>query len=229
MMHLIRGGAAAILLSGLVTAQAAEPSSGTLTLDSGPIEFSQGPNVGANPTVDVEVLAGVAHMCVDVLLPCDSFALTIDLPDDIGSAFPSALVRMLFTSDDPSGTGSEDYDIYLFDADGNQVNDSVNAGMPESMAELAEGGVTEYRIEVAYYTALGSTYTGKIELDLGAPAPGVDPDEYLADNSVLGSLLRPNQESEARNAYTERRSAAGGLGIAGLLIIFAAAVRRRFV
>ena len=55
-------------------AQAADPESGTLTLESGPIEYSQGPNVGVNLTPTT------APMCVDLVLPCDSFALTVDLP-----------------------------------------------------------------------------------------------------------------------------------------------------
>lgn len=199
---------------------AAEPSSGTLTIDSGPIEFSQGPNVGVNPTP-----AGGAPMCLDPVPVCDHFDLTIDLPENIGEVFPSAIVRMQFTWDDITGAGVEDYDIYLYDADGNLVGDAATAGQPESISMLAEGGVADFTFDIIYFAVLGSTYTGVVELELGEPAPGADVDQFFEDNSVLARVLTP--DAEPRTDYVERRSAAGGLGLLGLLVAAAGLRRRR--
>ncbi len=226
-----RGRLAAAGLCALMASQgalAADPSEGTLTLESGPIEFSSGPNVGVNVTPQVEAT------CMDVLLPCDHFDLTIDLPEDIGDYFPSALIRMVFSWDDPAGAGAEDYDIYMYDAAGNEVNSAASANNPEVMTQLALGGVFEYSFDIVYFSVLGSTYTGKITLDLGEPAEGVDTEEFFMQNSLLARAWSPvagdssESEQESRSASVDRRSAGGALG-GGLLVVALAGLlgRRR--
>ncbi len=224
---------AALGLGLAVSAQAATPESGTLTLDSGPIEFSGGPNVGWNVTPQV------GATCMDPLLPCDHFALTVDLPDNLVEYFPAALVKMIFTWDDPAGAGAEDYDIYLYDAAGNEANSAATGSMPEVMTQLANGGVEEFQIDIVYFLTLGSTYTGKVELDLGEPAEGVDTDEFFMQNSVLGHALQNpatqelnetvnGEEADSRSdSYVERRSASGSFGGAMLLLGLLGLARRR--
>lgn len=226
-----RTGLLATAAAGIVFATgayAAEPSEGTLTLDSGPVEFSNGPNVGVNVTPQVD------PVCLDVLLPCDHFDLTIDLPEDIADFFPGALIRMTFNWDDPSGAGAEDYDIYLYDADGNQVNSAASASKPEVMTQLALGGVLDYRFDIVYFSVLGSTYTGKVVLDLGEPAEGVDVEEFFAANSVLRAALNSvngsddeSEDAQARSDYASRRAAGGALGGGLLLLVGLVALRRR--
>ena len=227
---------AALALLTSTAAQAATPDSGTLTLESGPIEFSEGPNFGVNLTPQTG-----SPECVDTVLPCDHFSLTVDLPDNTVEFFPGALIRMVFTWDDPLGGGAEDYDIYLRDAGGNQVNSAATGSQPEVMVQLANGGVEEYTIDVVFFSVTGSTYTGRIELDLGEPADGKDPDDFFSENNVFGHLLQnqvteavaqatgeDEQDAEARDSsYVQRRSASGALGLGSLILGLLILVRRR--
>lgn len=203
-------------------APAAVPESGTLTLESGPIEYSQGPNVGVNPTPTT------TPMCVELALPCDSFALTVDLPENLAEVFPSAVVRMVFDWDDPAGAGVEDYDIYLYDEAGNEINSAATGNRPEVMTILAMGGLTHYTIDAVYFTVVGSTYTGRIELILGEPAEDADVEEFLMNNSILAEALGLNGgEEEPRSASMQRRSGSGALGLGLLLASLGGLILRR--
>ena len=224
--------ATAMLLAPMA-AQAADPESGTLTLDTRKIEFSEGPNVGYNVT------PLVGPECIDTVLPCDHFALTVDLPDDLVEFFPAALVKITVGWDDPAGAGAEDYDLYLYDEGGNEVNSSPTGANPEVMAQLANGGVENYTLDIVYFSNLGSTYQGVVELDLGEPAEGKDPEdleEFFMQNSLLGHVwnnqLTGNQgqqtEADSRgNSSVERRSASGSLGLGVLMLGLLGLSRRR--
>ncbi len=210
-----------LIFSGL--GLAATPESGTLTIDSGPVEFGNGPNVGVNVTP-----AGTGPECIDVVLPCDHFALTIDLPENIADVFPTALVRMSFGWDDLTGAGVEDYDIYLYDADGNELNSAATSGNPEVMVQLAQGGVREFRIDIIYFAVVGSNYTGTIELDLGEPADGADVDEFFMQNSVVHNVLSPRAaQADPEQTALGRRGAGGAAGGSLLLVVAGLLARRR--
>jgi hypothetical protein len=216
--------AASVLLP--LVAHAATPESGTLTLESGAIEFSSGPNVGVNPTPQAEAV------CMDVVLPCDHFALTIDLPENIGEYFPSALIRIKFSWDDPTGAAVEDYDIYMYDAAGNEANSAATGNNPEVMTQLAIGGVQEFNFDVVFFSVVGSTYTGHVELDLGEPSEEFTEEEledFFTQNSVVARVLgTDNGSDQPANASVQRRSSGGALG-GGVLILgmLGAALTRR--
>lgn len=196
---------------------AATPESGTLTLDSGAVEFGNGPNVGAN-------LTGI---CQSPVPDCDHFELSVDLPDNLGSYFPAAMVRVTVSWDDPSGSGAEDYDITVYAAD-SELARSNTVEHPEVLSFDAVGGLEDYRIEILYYTALGSTYAAAVELELGEPADGVDTAEFFARNSVLGRALGASpQDAELESAYLQRRTAAGSVGWFGLILLGLGLRRRR--
>ncbi len=165
---------AAIALSAAIgTANAATPSSGTLTIDGEPLEYQgDGPYFNFNQGNYLSLVdPSIQYMCQPPVLECDEFALTIDLPEEIVAVYPSATVRMSFGFNDPTGQGQEDYDFFLLDADGNIVNRGETLANPEVIVVLAEGGVTEYTIVGIPYVAVNSNYNGKIELVLGEPAP----------------------------------------------------------
>ncbi len=225
----------ALSLSLVAAAASAEnPGSGTLTIHEQVIEYSEGPNIGYNVTPLVAGQAGDPGLltCNEVL-PCDHFALTIDLPEDIGAVFPSATVRMVFSWDDMTGAGVEDYDIYVYDKDGNRTGESDSFDMPEVVVELARGGVTERFIDIMYFSNVASTYTAKLELVLGEPAAGADLDAFFgsgdeeegeeggaADGLVSGLKSADQQAAGASGA-------AGGLGLATLLLAASGLRRRR--
>ncbi len=164
--------------------QAADLGSVTLSLGEPEQHVGSGPNTGINPTVDIDNL-----VCQDPVLGCDSFALTVDLPDDLVEYFPGALVTLFL--DWESETGLDDYDMYLFDAEGNEQDSSISFGGPESITVLAEPGRTDYRVTIAHYTVINSSYDTAVTLSLGEPAAEKSDQEvaqWLADNG--GSAAR---------------------------------------
>jgi hypothetical protein len=214
--------AAAALLMPLA-ALAATPESGTLTLESGAIEFGSGPNVGVNVAAD---FVG----CLDPLLPCDYFALSVDLPESLGEYFPSAQMRIAFSWDDPMGAGVEDYDINMYDAAGKVVNSVATTDNPEKMTQLALGGLNEYSFEVIYYTVLSSTYTGHVELDLGEPSEDVtdeELDDFFTQNSLVARVLGTDNGAQPGNESVQRRSSAGALGGGVLMLALAGGLLAR--
>ena len=69
--------AAALAFSAQI-ASGATPPAGTLTDSSGPLTYAAGPFSIANPTPVPEV--DVGPHCNNPTLPCDDFALTVQLP-----------------------------------------------------------------------------------------------------------------------------------------------------
>jgi hypothetical protein len=76
---------------GSASGQAATPAAGTLTGSSGPVTYSAGPFLGANATPVPLVTAGPT--CIDPVQPCDSFALTVNLPAGYKAAIPARSSR----------------------------------------------------------------------------------------------------------------------------------------
>ncbi len=178
---LLKKGAVALSLlflsQGLMAAQQGE---GTLTLAERTLEFSNAtPAVGANLTTDP------ARSCVEGALPCDQYALGVALPDDLTDYFPAAQVKIYMDATGP--TGQDDIDLYLLDADGNQLQSSGNFQSPEFISFLADGGSKNFIVEVQLYIALGATYNLNISLDLGEANPEfteLEVSEWLADNGA---------------------------------------------
>src|SRR5215510_5066802 len=94
-------------LAGLATAptflhvRAASPSSGTLTLASGPISYTGGPFVVAN----VSAQANGTPIC-NAALPCDDFTLTVNVP-----AGTDATKQVKVTIGWP--VSAADFDVYI--------------------------------------------------------------------------------------------------------------------
>lgn len=131
---------------------AANPSSGTLSVANPTLTYTGGPNLISNPS-------GTAELnCVD--LPCDEYALTIDLP---ASYEETHQVRINISWTSPV----EDYDLNV-----SNVGSSGNApGIPETVLAPAKSGA--HTVQVVPYAVHGGTYTGTITLEeKPAPPPG---------------------------------------------------------
>src|SRR5262249_29019639 len=111
----------AIALIGCLTgasAHAATPASGTITVLTPTQTYSSGPFVVANPTplpiVQNEPTCDVAH-------PCDTYALTVTLPANYQATHPTHVIRIT-SSWPPIGGGQQsDYDVWIYDSQGNVV------------------------------------------------------------------------------------------------------------
>ncbi len=151
------------LLACATAPQAADLGSVTLSIAEPEHHVGDGPNTGINPTVDIDNL-----ICQDPVLSCDSFALTVKLPEDLVEYFPGALFTLFLNWE--SDTGLDDYDMYLHDADGKELDSSISSGGPESITLLAEPGSTDYTVTIAHYAVINATYDTAVTLSLGEPA-----------------------------------------------------------
>lgn len=162
---------------------AATPDSGVLSLESGPLEYSAGPFTALNPTPSLDSLVGEPQ-CLEPLQPCDEFTLNIELPEDFNALYPTAIIQITLDWDDPNGSGAQDYDFYLYDADGRRVTDASTNQRPEVLTHLPVAGLESVRILAVPYTAVGSSYTGLIELFLEDPFLDEDEDEEFRSASL---------------------------------------------
>ncbi|MFP5305070.1 MAG: sialidase family protein [Gammaproteobacteria bacterium] len=147
-------------------ALAADPQSGTLSDSSPELSYSSGPFLVSNP---VGITANGEPDCADPVLPCDDFALTVELPAGFVEARPTAEVRIAVSWENPA----EDYDIFLYDADGAVVRDSASSANPEIMTIPASDGSTQYTVRIVPYAAAGGSTSATITLE--APPPGEEP------------------------------------------------------
>ena len=164
---------------------ASTPSSGTLTDASGPVSYTAGPFFVANPTPIIEVDSGPE--CGGSLQPCDDYALTVTLPGGYMAAHPNASVKVTLSWTD-SGSGSSDYDLYIYknprgdcspndctSTDGSEAADyqSASSANPEiaTISPLSDG-TQKYTLVVVPYTPTGETVNVKIELLPGSGGGG---------------------------------------------------------
>ncbi len=188
-------------------AHSAEVGSGTLTLSETTFTFEGGPIVGTNATN----AAGLE--CIDPILPCDSFALTTDLPEELAEYFPTSLIRVLLGPTD-SPSGADDYDLQLLDSDGDVIAESTSEGAVEGVSVVALGGVNEYTVNVVHWLVVGGSYSATIELSLGMPSEDKTDEEiaaWLDENG--GSTLMQARARAATNPSSVGGGAAGWLSL----------------
>ena len=151
--------AAAFVWSGLVTVEAATPAMGTLSPTQTSVEFSSGPNAISNAAADCS------------LLPCDSYALTLEIPEGFTATHPEAKIKVELTW----GT-DVDYDLQAEEG-GTQIATAGATGSPEIM-EIAStrDGSRNITVLVVPYAVAGGSATGVITFIPGptvtAPPPG---------------------------------------------------------
>lgn len=146
----------AVLLGASMAVGAAEPQSGELTTDSGPLSFVSGPTLISN-----------GGDCS--LSPCDEFTLNVNLPADFGQTHPDATIRV-----DLTWTGADDFDLSILEGDTELDNSGEAAITPEQVEVPAAGGARILTVRVIPFIAAGGTATGTITLvmpDETAPPP----------------------------------------------------------
>ncbi len=137
---------AAFLL--LPVAQAATPASGTLSPGTPELTYTYGPNTISNPSGTGELV------CQSPVLPCDAYALTIEIP--AGSPAYKLKIESSWTTVD------DDYDLYLLNGSGGDAGTSAGGANPEVVEVTASAG--SYTVRLVPFLVSGSTATTKITL-----------------------------------------------------------------
>jgi hypothetical protein len=183
----------AVLCLGFVSRpRAADPSSGTISPGSGPLVYTGGPFDFTNMTAVPATPAapGQPPVCLDPLLPCDDFALTVTVtPGDPTVYFLRVDLQFLNTS--------SDFDLYLFDSSGTMLKDSTGTtGEQEAVQVQAQPGTHTFTVQVVPYDVVtgagGDVYSATVQL-----LPNAIPPEPPLQPTVAG---RPRYENYAAPA-----------------------------
>jgi hypothetical protein len=144
------------------SAPGVEPPGAELTLEQTRVEFSGGPNPAVYP---ISLLG--SGRCPPAGPVCEEFFLTTDLPANLAARYPAATLewRVGWVA-----TGIDDYDIFLYDDQGYEWDQSATTSNPEKMSIAAEPGVHTYRLVIIPFSVLTSPYSGYVELVTGAGA-----------------------------------------------------------
>jgi hypothetical protein len=147
--------AVAVLYPGLVAglAQAATPSSGTVTAQTTSVTYSAGPFVVPNVT------GAAGAVTCNTAAPCDDFKLTVDVPSTYASSYNLTLKIQWPNS-------AADFDMYVLDAGGNIVGSAASSSDPEVAVIPAIRGT--YTVRVVPYAPLANSFSASVAL---TPAP----------------------------------------------------------
>jgi hypothetical protein len=157
---------ACLLLLNPRAVRAASPSSGTLTDSSGPLAYTAGPFLVANPSAQAN---DDALPTCDANLPCDDYILTVNVaPED------ATTMRIRVAVSWPNSRA--DFDAYVLQG-GNEVKHAASSADPEIALVPAISGT--YTIRVAPFLPLGQSFAGTIALEpiptTPSPDPGIKP------------------------------------------------------
>jgi archaellum component FlaF (FlaF/FlaG flagellin family) len=138
------------VLAASTSATGSTPNSGTLSGTSGPVNWSGGPFLVPNTT-------GTALGAPDCTAPqsCDDFTLTVSTPAGTGDT-----ENLTIKTSWPNA--SADFDVYVFDAAGNQVGVSASSADPETVVMAPTSGT--YTVRVVPFLPLGQSYTATAAL-----------------------------------------------------------------
>ncbi len=141
----------AAALFATLAGSAADPASGTLSVANPTVTYTGGPNLISNPSAQ----AGEVD-CVN--LPCDEFALTINVPAEYENTHQ---VRVRVEWPIPA----EDYDLQV-----TGMGSSGNTpGTPEVVVGAAKSG--SHTVRVIPFAVAGGTFTTTITLEQKPPPP----------------------------------------------------------
>ncbi|HEX7128919.1 MAG TPA: sialidase family protein, partial [Rhodanobacteraceae bacterium] len=142
------------LLAGLpAPLVAATPAAGTLDAPAAgqttSISWSGGPYTGAT-----------ADPSACTTLTCDSYTLTVNVPDTFYAANPDYAVKVGITW----ASSTNDFDLYVNDADGNTVCSSgqsnTTTGQASELADCGQLAAGTYTVQVVAFAVANSTYSG---------------------------------------------------------------------
>ena len=164
--------ALAAILGSITGIAHADPDAGTLSLDNTALEYSGGPYLVPNPSPQVEPICEPNS--------CDVYTLTVDVPEGYADENPADLIRMEFGWADANA----DFDVYVYDADRNEVAAAPTGDNPEIATMEVKAGV--YTIEVITFLPLGDTFHAKLELLRANPGNGEGGISRAESNAVIG-------------------------------------------
>lgn len=158
----------------LLSSVALADGSGTLSDTALTLSYTgSGPYFPANVSSDAE------PVCEEGTPLCDVFTLTVNLSDAFRAdpANLNAIVEIAVNCN-----GQSDFDMFVYDANGNSLGDSVSAGCPESVALMPESLANgTYKVHVIPYIAVpGDSF------DLGVAVTGIE--EKSGRNRYAGAL-----------------------------------------
>ena len=144
-------GATALLVptAAVSSADAATPSSGTVTDTAPSVTWSAGPFLAPNTTGNAgDPVCATAGMC-------DDYALHVSTPPGYGSGHQLSISVAWANS-------AADFDLYVLDAAGNVVGTSASSADPELVLLPPNSG--DYVVRVVPYAPLGQSVTGTARL-----------------------------------------------------------------
>jgi hypothetical protein len=163
MRHLFRflfllAGALIISLQLTLPLIAATPGTGTLTSLTRSQAWTGGPFTAA----DGYTYAGVAYtliisdptLCTS--MTCDKYFLTVNIPASYYTTNPTHSVRVQINW----ASNNTDFDMYVYDAAGNQINSSGQGNTTFELVDLGQLTSGTYQILVIPFTAVNASYSG---------------------------------------------------------------------
>ncbi|MGW7822476.1 sialidase family protein [Streptomyces puniciscabiei] len=165
----------------VLPADAATPSSGTVTDTASSVTWDGGPFVVPNAS------GAAGAVSCDAPQPCDDYALRVTVPDGYDAGH-SLRVEIKW------GNPAADFDLYALDADGRQIAAAASTSDPEVL--LLPAVSASYTLRVVPYDPLGESYTGTASL----VTDPVNPPPSTATPPTYTSSSAPDALSDAHNA-----------------------------
>ena len=165
---------------------ASTPPSGTISVATPMLTYDAGPFFVANQSPLGLGQLDNGPRCDDTTFPCDTFALTVNLPAGYSAAHPFGGVKVTVGWTD-SGAGKSDYDLYIFNnprADCSPTDCSTTDGAEQADHQSSSGnnpevatiiplvdGQAKYTIHIVPFQPTGETLHIRVELVEGVGGP----------------------------------------------------------
>src|ERR1700736_6318816 len=149
---------------------AGTPSNGTISPSNPVLTYDPGPfNVPNQSPLGLGQL-DVGPRCDNTSFPCDSYALTVNLPAGYAAAHPNAGIKVtVFWTD--TGSRQSEYDLYVFNGvvdtlDGTRPGDHASGSANPEVTTInpVVDGTNQYTIKIVPYTPTHETVHARIEL-----------------------------------------------------------------
>ena len=179
----------------LATANAATPTSGTVSDTSGPVTWSGGPFVTANVTAQ----ANGEPVCT-VPGSCDDFALHVSAPAGYDTDH-NLQIKVGWTNT------AADFDVYLYDAAGHLAATAASSADPETITVAPN--TADYVVRVVPFTPLGESYTATASMVAKpvSPAPGTATPPGFTDYPADPAIADPNGAGEPSIGFNPKTGA----------------------
>ncbi len=188
----------ALLVLALPAAMAADPDSGTLNNADQVVNWD-GETVGSNPNACIAVPTRpplVEDFDPNIDPACDHYQLNIQ------PAFPGETEVVVHINSTGELAENDDYDLFVFDPDGNQIGASTTSGADETV-KLINPSPGTYLVEAQAWLVQSpeGTYSGDATLRVGTPgfAPNVtaSAEQIFATPTLMDSQLHTGEPSIA--------------------------------